>query len=211
MVEDITYFDWESVFSVRRRHLPHVCQEGVVYFITYRLNDSIPQSRLDCWRYQLQRWLENHPPPHSATELDRIRELSIRRIERFLDRGHGSCMLRHCWAQDAVEEVMLRRDGIEYLLGDYVIMPNHVHALLQPLHKVELSTLLGPWRSISAKAINRRLGRTGALWQDEPFDHVVRSPDSLLRFRRYVRDNSLKCLRCAARYAYGSLFPQPPG
>lgn len=209
MPAPISYFDWEALFSRRRRNLPHFCQAGAAYFITFRLGDSIPQTRLDFWRWQYERWLQSHPPPHAEAELQQIKELGIRRVERFLDRGHGACLLREPPAQDALETPMRNRDRVDYELGDYVIMPNHVHVLFRPLRRVELGDLLGPWRSLSAKQINEMNGRRGTLWQDECFDHIVRNPDFLLRFRRYIHNNPAKCRRGTARYGCGSMFSSP--
>jgi REP element-mobilizing transposase RayT len=208
MVGPIQYFDWEALFSVKRRNLPHFCQEGAVYFVTFRLGDSIPQHRLQFWQWQLEKWREMHSPLYDEAELEQIKELGIRRMERFLDRGHGSCVLRNAKAQDAVEGVLRGRDRVTYRLGDYVVMPNHVHAMIRPMRRVELSDLVGPWRSISAKEINRELGRTGELWQDEPFDHIVRGPASLARFRRYIQNNPAKCPEGYARYGCGALFAE---
>jgi REP element-mobilizing transposase RayT len=71
-------------------------------------------------------------------------------------------------------------------------MPNHVHALVTPLPGHELSDILHSWKSFTANQINRLLGVSGAFWQKESFDHIVRSPDSMENFRRYIRDNPLK-------------------
>lgn len=210
MTQPIHYFDWDALFSRRHRNLPHLCQEGVVYFVTFRLRDSIPQSRLQYWRWQSEQWLQQHPPPHSEADLEQIRNLCLRRVERFLDRGHGSCLLKAAEARDSLESPMRERDGVDYALGDYVIMPNHVHILFRPLATVELGELLGPWRSISAKEISRLTGHQGALWQEEQFDHIVRGPESLTKFRRYIQNNPLKCRPGTTTSGCGSLFSSPP-
>jgi putative transposase len=61
-------------------------------------------------------------------------------------------------------------------------MPNHVHVLLTPA--VSLSKALGSLKAATAKRANLLLQRTGqAFWQDESYDHLVRSGDE---FRRIV-------------------------
>ncbi len=60
-----------------------------------------------------------------------------------------------------------------YLLREWVIMPNHVHAVVTPLAGYELSDILHSWKSYSAHQINQQLGRTGQLWQKESFDHIL--------------------------------------
>jgi hypothetical protein len=64
-----------------------------------------------------------------------------------------------------------------------------VHVLVTPLGEHELSDILHSWKSFTAKQINRALGRQGTFWQKESFDHIVRSPEALERFRVYFQDN----------------------
>jgi len=45
------------------------------------------------------------------------------------------------------------------------------------------------WKSFTASEINGQLNSTGAFWQKESFDHIVRSTASLEKFRQYIRDN----------------------
>ena len=60
-----------------------------------------------------------------------------------------------------------------YELGAYVIMANHVHALLLP--RVSPSRLLQSLKGNTAREANRILGRTGeTFWQAESYDHWVR-------------------------------------
>lgn len=102
---------------------------------------------------------------------------------------------------------MLNRDGIDYALGDYAVVPNHAHAILKSFRTEELSVFLGPWRSLSARKVNKRLGRRGALWQPEPFDHAVRTPQSLAGFRKYVQNHVNKAPSGQVTCGCGSLFP----
>jgi REP element-mobilizing transposase RayT len=88
-----------------------------------------------------------------------------------------------------VETALRHFDGVRYRLGEHVIMPNHVHALVMPLAPWTLSEILHTWKSYTAKQINRELGQTGPFWQKESFDHIVRSEAALTHFTRYIRDN----------------------
>jgi REP element-mobilizing transposase RayT len=75
-----------------------------------------------------------------------------------------------------------------FLLHAYVIMPNHVHVLLDPY--VPLAKISGPIKGVSACDINARLGRTGKpLWQDESFDHWIRNAAEFERIRYYIEWN----------------------
>ena len=66
-----------------------------------------------------------------------------------------------------------------------VVMPDHVHMILSPLideQRREVYSLVEIMRTIksaSAHLINRRLSRQGPVWQEESFDHVLRSSEGL--------------------------------
>lgn len=78
------------------------------------------------------------------------------------------------------------------MVGDYVVMPNHVHALLTPLTGHELEDILHSIKSYTANEINRSLGRTGTFWQKESYDHVVRDFDQLEAYQQYIAANPTK-------------------
>jgi hypothetical protein len=78
------------------------------------------------------------------------------------------------------------------VLDEWVVMPNHVHALVRPLEGNELPMILHSWKSFSAHAANQELKRTGPFWQKESYDHIVRSAEELNRIREYIRRNPVK-------------------
>jgi REP element-mobilizing transposase RayT len=73
----------------------------------------------------------------------------------------------------------------KYELYVAIVMPDHVHMILTPLineRKREIFSLIEIMRGIkgaSARAINECLGRHGPVWQEESFDHVLRSSEGL--------------------------------
>ncbi len=89
-------------------------------------------------------------------------------------------------------------DGQHYQLDEWAIMPNHVHVLMAPKEGFTPEEILHAWKSFTAHAINRHLSRQGQLWQRESFDHLVRSPAYLERFRQYIRNNPAKAGRYRA-------------
>ena len=67
-------------------------------------------------------------------------------------------------------------------------MANHVHALVTP--QVVATRWLGPLKGFTAHEANRILGRRGQpFWQDESYDHLVRSQAEFERIRRYIEQN----------------------
>jgi REP element-mobilizing transposase RayT len=82
-----------------------------------------------------------------------------------------------------------------YELYGVVVMPDHVHMILTPLIDTErrevfsLTRITQAIKSASARAINQKLIRTGAVWQEESFDHVLRSSEGLDAKVEYVVQN----------------------
>jgi len=206
MTPQYVEFDWGWARMESRRNLPHVIQQGVIYYITMRLADSVPQAMLRQWARELEAWDRANPPPHTEAQREQYAELGYRRRERWLDRGEGCCVLRNRATRAEVEFCLGYGDGEGYWLGDFVIMPNHLHALLLLGGEESPKRTVGQWRSVSTHKVNRLLGRSGTLWQVEPFDHAIRDEMQLQRVRRYIRENGAR-LPCEwYTYSCGSLF-----
>ena len=180
-----------TVDASRAANLPHWRQEGAIYFVTFRCADSIPQSRLNAWLEKRHEWVLRHPQPWSEKAKREYRECFPQRIQEWLDGGFGECPFRDPPARGIVEEVLRNGDGKRYELDEFVVMPNHVHALVAPFANESISSILQSWKSISARRINKLLHRSGGLWQKESFDHIVRSEGSLNAIRRYIRENPI--------------------
>jgi REP element-mobilizing transposase RayT len=176
----------------RHRRLPHWFCCGATYFVTFRLADSVPQSVLQIWRQEQEDWLLANTPPRDSEQEGEFRNRFDKKRQAWLDAGHGSCVLRNPAVSKIVAESLHFFDATRYALGDYVVMPNHVHLLVTPHQGYELSGILHSWKSYSAKTINRHLNRAGKLWQEESYDHIVRSAAQLEHFRRYIAANPVK-------------------
>lgn len=184
--------------------LPHWRQDGCTYFVTFRLADSVPQSVLDEWTYERDAWLEARGVDLKVLSLSQaIKALSKedrRRFERhftgklfeFLDRGQGECWLRDAEIGRAVSDALLFFNSERLDTGDFAVMPNHVHALMTPYAGFELEDILHSIKSYTANQINRRLKRSGTLWMEESYDHIVRDGEELLRIQSYIRANPQK-------------------
>lgn len=182
-------FDPKAAIANLKGNLPHWRQGGSAYFITFRAADSVPQEKLAQWNAERAEWLLAHPEPLTAADRREYYERFPMRLEYWLDQGFGACVLRRPELKTLVEGALRHFDGERYVLGESVVMPNHVHALVTPLPGHELSAIMHSWKSYTSNEINRRLGSTGAFWQKEYFDHIVRSPESLEKFALYIREN----------------------
>ena len=182
-------FDTHEAQLLYRRSLPHWRQCGAAYFVTFRLADSVPKAVVQRWLSETRLWLEEHPRPRTPEVKCEGAARIGRCLLRYLDTGYGACLLRSPAARSEIEHAMLHFEGDRYLLGDYVIMPNHVHALVLPLNDADLGRIVASWTAYSAVRINRCSLRVGKVWQGEPFDHIVRSHDAFQRFGKYIREN----------------------
>ena len=99
-----------------RGYLPHFDVPGIRQMLNYRLEDAMPASRRHEW----------------AAMLEIKDDLQWRAtIEQYLDSGFGNCELRDPRAAKVVEENWLHFDGEDYRLLAWVVMPNHVHLLVE--------------------------------------------------------------------------------
>jgi REP element-mobilizing transposase RayT len=71
-------------------------------------------------------------------------------------------------------------------------MPDHVHLLVTPFEEIRLSSIMDSIKGASAHAINRVLGRRGAMWQRESFDHILRSDEKLTEKGEYIANNPVR-------------------
>ena len=182
-------------------NLPHWYQPGATYFITFRTADSLPKEVADWWHRRGNDWLlRNGINPQSAHWQAGLRRLPDRLQHEFhatfsreflehLDKGHGACVLRQCEMADIVANSLRHFDGERYLMGDFVVMPNHVHLLVGLLGETDVEKQCYSWRKFTATRINHERKQTGEFWQTESFDHLVRSPEQFERFQRDIAEN----------------------
>jgi REP element-mobilizing transposase RayT len=185
-------FDPLEEVNIAHRRLPHWRQSGATYFITFRLADSLPQSLLRQWRHERAIWLRWHPPPWSADEQLEYEERFSYRLQGWLDAGMGACHLRQSDVRAKVERRLLHFDGKRYDIDAFVLMPNHVHAVIAPTHGYDLSTSLRGIKGVSANECNKLLRRKSTFWMDESYDHIVRDVNELVVFRNYITANPEK-------------------
>jgi REP element-mobilizing transposase RayT len=113
-------------------------------------------------------------------------------LELLLDSGAGQCYLARHEIASIVAESLERFDQARYRLQAWCIMPNHIHAVVQPLQEWKLEKIIHTWKSYTATQANRTLNRNGEFWQREYYDHLVRDGKDLTRIIEYVRKNPQK-------------------
>jgi len=95
-----------------------------------------------------------------------------------------------------------------------VIMPDHVHLLFTALRDAEgwtfaLPEILKAIKGTSARSINKLSGRSGPVWQDESFDHVLRGNESLQETVEYIRQNPVRKSLVSRPEDYPWLWVEP--
>jgi len=183
--------------KVERRqgaNLPHWTTEGGTYAVTFRLADALPRAAQEEYKAERLRLkeLKDRGQLDSLKLAYEYQRLYAERIEHTLDVGLGSCLLRDPVAAKIVVAALEHFDGSRYRLHAWCIMPNHVHAVVEPLADATLSKVLHSWKSFTSHEINRALNRTGDVWLDESYDHLVRNELDYDRQVAYVWDNPSK-------------------
>lgn len=140
-----------------QRNLPHWFPEGRSVFLTWRLHGSLPRMLL----------------PYT----EKTRAISEGKRFALWDQALGRTDIGPLWLRDpkiaqlvvsAIEEGESKL-GL-YVLESYVVMPNHVHVLLNP--KAPVAEITRRLKGPTARDANRILNRSGKrFWQDESFDH----------------------------------------
>lgn len=225
-------FDPEGPLRVYVRNLPHWRQPGVTYFVTFRQDDSIPAAVLAEWLDLRNRWFHAHSidPTWEKSNSQRLESAyaaipqgvrrafereQARMLHEELDKCHGSCVLRRSEPRSIVCDSIKYFDTQRLWLGDFVVMPNHVHAIVVPFEDWELeelfgsikkwtSRLIGQWLTKQSEAIRPSgpVHNKPRFWQYESYDRIVRDQEELLRFRDYIASNPQTAKLAADQYVY---------
>ena len=193
---DYPFFEKEGETSRTKGNLPHWNQKNKIYFITFRLGDSLPLDVLR--RYEEYCKYQEHVIETNGglpEDWKRYEVEKHNKVLNYLDKGYGSCLLKQSAVRKIVVDTLHFFDGDCCLIHDYVIMPNHVHLLVEMLDDASVTDMIGRVKKFSARTINKLLNRKGKLWQYECFDRIVRSEYHYLRSVRYIALNPYRLER----------------
>lgn len=186
------FFDPLAETLKTQNNLPHWQQSGATYFVTYRLADSIPTDLMEKWRKVRAEWLLKNPEPWSLETEEEYHRSFSGEMDRMMDAGHGSCVLRSANFRGMLDESFSHFDRDRYFIHSRVVMPNHVHILFTLAAGVKLDTTVGTWKRYTARRINAALGDGGVFWQKDYFDRIVRDWEHFANVARYIRKNPAK-------------------
>jgi REP element-mobilizing transposase RayT len=212
---ELQFFDPKAEHAITWKSLPHWAQVGTVCFITWRTGDSLPRAvieRLAAERRQLLGAVGVNADGNWQLELSKLPPAVRGRVQwslfaawdAELDGGAGACVLARPELSEIVDRSLRFFDGERYELTDFVVMPNHVHVLAAFYSEEMLLKQSRSWKRFTSGQIQKSLGRRGEFWQVEQFDHLVRSEEEFLKYRRYIADNPKKARLPAGSYRHHS-------
>jgi Rad3-related DNA helicase/REP element-mobilizing transposase RayT len=184
--------DNQDVQIRKGAYLPHWTRSDTVYAITFRLADSLPQSVLKDFIAQRQEIIaraRNQDRPLNDADVNELHRLHSEKIETYLDSGAGRCWMRDDRVAKIIADALSHFDGQRYRLIGWCIMPNHVHAVVQPAPDQKLPDIIRSWKTFTAREANKLLDRNGEFWQPEYYDHLIRDEDDLRHAVEYAWDN----------------------
>lgn len=177
-----------------RRNLPHWLPDGRILFVTWRLTGSLPRSLT-------KKFAGSKSDGRTFRSLDAVLDRAESGPLWLKDERIASCVIGSLQYGEAAQQ--------EYKLHAYVVMPNHVHVLLEP--QTELRRITQGIKGTTSRRANTVLNRTGVpFWQDESFDRWIRNEDEFLRVRHYILRNPVAAglVKTAEEWPWSSLRNQ---
>jgi REP element-mobilizing transposase RayT len=167
-----SHFGWRS-----RGYLPHLDVPDLIQHVVFRLADSLPA--------QVRNEIAKMP-----------RDNRVRIVDAALDEGHGRRELAIPEIAELTQGALLRFDSERYSLLAWCVMPNHVHVLFEAGPEHRLDRIVHSWKSFTAHAANKLLGRTASFWAPEYLDRYMRDDMHLAATLAYIEGNPVKAGLC---------------
>ncbi len=174
-----------------RGYIPHFDSPGSIQHVTFHLADSLPKAVLDRFEDEIR------DLPESEQEVERYR-----RIEAWIDAGHGCCLLRDPRAAQLTQDALLHFDGVRYHLLGWAVMPNHVHVLFEQMKGWKLSGVVTAWKSYTGRRLMPKLralpgmGSARHVWYREYRDRYVRDQRHFQAVMAYIHNNPVAARLC---------------
>ncbi len=195
----MSQYDYKPEYE---RHLPHIQPPGATLFVTFRLAGSIPEVALERLKREAEEREEVLRQTAVSANLSSLiyqeQKRQFARWDDLLDRAESGPR----WlSQPEIARIVVNSlhflDGKVYDLDVFSVMSNHAHVVFRPLEKEDgtchaLQTIMHSLKRHTARQSNEVLGREGAFWQHESYDHVVRDRREWERIVAYVINNPVK-------------------
>ena len=199
VLQDMNQYEYKPEYE---RHLPHIQPPGATLFVTFRLAGTIPRAvleRLKAEATERERLLRQTAVPDTLPRfLYEEQKRQFARWDKLLDRAeYGPLWLKQPEIAAVVVDSLHYLDGKVYDMDAFCVMPNHGHIVIRPLKTGDgryhpLQKIMHSFKRYTARQANKILGREGAFWQHESYDHVVRNRQEWERIVAYVINNPVK-------------------
>ncbi|MCH5231911.1 MAG: transposase [Muribaculaceae bacterium] len=169
--------------------LPHWLQDNKLYFITFRLEDSICKEDQEILIKKKKDFELKNPKPWSPQTYSEYRKIISSKMDALLDKGYGSCILKNQAVRDLFLKSLYFYEDKKYSIMGFVVMPNHVHLLLLGKNQINVIKAIGSVKRFSAYTINQFLNTRGKVWKKGSYDTIVRSEEHRIVCCQYIERN----------------------
>lgn len=194
-----------------RQKFKHIHPVGATFFITFRLDGSIPKLSLVILKEKYETKIIDlksiSSPRERNTAIFQLRKQYLVEIDKIIDTiNSGPHHLSEPKVMNIVKEQLHKHDGSLYNLICYSIMSNHVHLLIDTnvnhsedeleenflKNYTPLYDIMKSIKGVSARFINLELNRSGRLWAKESYDMYIRNEKMLNNVIAYILNNPVK-------------------
>lgn len=204
------------IMNYYQRKLPHLTPFGGVFFVTAVLKGCLPKvvmERLQAEKYTILEQLKSvqHQELIGSIYYEKLIQSHQRHFEQLDQQLDGSNYGKHYLKESGVAAILAKKihqyDNELYKLEAFTIMSNHFHLLIDTSIQIEqlpegiephfnnqkpLSKIMNLIKGGSSFLINKHLRRTGALWQQESYDRLVRDETEQANIHQYILNNPVK-------------------
>ncbi|MGB4246909.1 MAG: transposase [Pseudohongiellaceae bacterium] len=120
---------------------------------------------------------------------------------RYSETGRIYHIRLACWNRERLFTEMLMGREVVYAMRKldseantlcFVVMPDHVHWLMELKKGVNLSSVVQKLKSLVTKKLHRQFSLQGHIWQSGFFDRAIRRDEDLQAVARYIVMNPLR-------------------
>ena len=183
------YFDKNEEILQRMGHLPHWNQTQKLYAVTFRLCDSLPKNVIEAFMQESILKFSNN----SADFQTKREAYFYKKMMDYMDAGYGKCILKDKAVRKIVEQGFEYMNNTSACMHAYVVMPNHVHAVIETKCNEDLHDIIRNFKRYTACQINHLLNRKGHVWQSEYYDRIIRNYRHYENAINYIIHNPCHC------------------
>ena len=181
-----------------KRNLPHYQPQNGVFFITARLDGSLPKIKIQQFIEERQEEEDKFRQSGLSEEdikeqIEFIFDKYFKKFDALLDgNSEGPHHFKNPQIAEIWEDALAFFDGERYKLICSTIMSNHDHFIFFKLDR-SLSRMMHSLKSFTGLKANKILGKTGQrFWQEESYDRAIRDRQELQFRIHYVLNNPVE-------------------